>query len=143
MYWKLGEDPIEVATEPPHSERTRHSRKYTEGNLGQERSFFFRGREGKLKLKAHNLNLFMHIADGIDDDTWTFHLHRGDYSRWLRVEVKDAGLADAVVAIETNKKLTPDESRARVRSAIEQRYTLPSDKASGLIDPPPTKRAQA
>ncbi|MBA3464880.1 MAG: HAD-IIB family hydrolase [Deltaproteobacteria bacterium] len=145
MYWKLGNDPIEVATEPPHGERTRHSRKYTEGNLGHERSFFFRGREGKLKLKAHNLHLFMHIAEGIDDDTWTYHLQCGDYSRWLRVEVKDVGLADAVAVVEKDKKLSPDESRARVRSAIEQRYTLPSDKASGLIDPPPPppKRAQA
>ena len=143
MYWKLGEDPLEVATEPPHSERTRHSRKYTEGNLGQERSFFFRGREGKLKLKAHNLHLFMHIADGVDDDTWTYHLLRGDYSRWLRVEVKDAGLADAVAEVEKAKKLSPEESRAHIRAAIEQRYTLPSDKASGLIDPPPSNRARA
>lgn len=138
LYWRLGADPLEVATEPPHGERTRHSRKYTEGNLGHDRSFFFRGREGKLRLKAHNLQLFLHIADGVDDDTWTFHLEAGDYSRWIRAEVKDAELADAVAAVEADRTLGPLDSRARIRAAVEQRYTLPSDQPSGLVDPPAT-----
>ncbi len=136
LYWKLGAEPIEVATEPPIGERTRHSRKYIEGNLGTDRSFYFRGRANKLKLKAHNLQLFLHIADGIDDDTWLYHLHRGEYSAWVRAEVKDHELANEIAAAEDNHKLTADESRARIRSAVDQRYTLPSDKPSGLIDPP-------
>jgi hydroxymethylpyrimidine pyrophosphatase-like HAD family hydrolase len=136
VYWKIGEPPVEVATERPHTERTRHSRKYIEGNLGSERAFYFRGREGKLKLKAHNLLLFLHIADGVDDDTWTFHLQQNDYSRWLRQEVKDAQLADAIEAVEADRTLSPVESRAKVRAEVEERYTLPADKPSGLIDPP-------
>jgi len=136
LYWKLGDPPVEVATEPPHTERTRHSRKYIEGNLGSDRAFYFRGRDGKLKLKAHNLLLFLHIADGVDDDTWTYHLQRKDYSRWLRVEVKDRELADAIAVVETDRSLSPEASRARIREAVEARYTLPADKPSGLIDPP-------
>jgi HAD superfamily hydrolase (TIGR01484 family) len=136
LYWKLGDDPLEVATEPPHGERTRHSRKYTEGNLGQDRSFFFRGRDGKLNLKAHNLQLFLHIADGVDDETWMFHLQAGDYARWIRGEIKDAELADAIAAVEADHAVSPADSRARIRAAIEQRYTLPADQPSGLVDPP-------
>ena len=133
LYWKLGEPPIEVVTEAPTGERTRHSRKYTEGNLGHDRSFYFRGPEGKLKLKAHNLLLFVDLADGVDDDTWTFHL--GEYSKWVRAEVKDAALADQIAAIEADRSLSPLASRAAVRAAIEKRYTLPSDQPSGVIDP--------
>ena len=136
VYWKIGEEPVEVITEPPHTERTRHSRKYIEGNLGSDRAFYFRGREGKLKLKAHNLVLFLHIADGVDDDTWTYHLQRKEYSRWMRVEVKDAELAEEVEAVEGDRALSPEESRAKIREVVEARYTLPADKPSGLIDPP-------
>lgn len=136
LLWRFGSDPVEVIIEQPRAETTRHSRKYTEGNLGPERSFVFRGRDGRLKLKAHNLHLFLHIGDGVDDDTWSFHLERGDFSRWLRVQVKDADLADAVEAIETELALSADASRAAIRQAVEERYTLPADTATGRIDPP-------
>lgn len=135
VFWRVG-DPqaVVVVTEPPKSERKRHSRKYMEGNLGSSRAFYFRGAEGKLKLKAHNLQLFVHLADGVDDDTWTFHLGRGDYSNWLRIEVKDPGLADIVAQVEADGALDAAASRAAIRAAIEQRYTLPADQASGLVD---------
>lgn len=123
-----------VHTEPPKTERKRHSRKYTEGNLGAERSFYFRGPEGKLNLKASNLMLFLQMADGVDDDTWEFHRHRKEYSRWLRNEIKDLQLASDVEIIESDEKLSPRESRAAVRTSIESRYTLPEDKASGTVD---------
>jgi hydroxymethylpyrimidine pyrophosphatase-like HAD family hydrolase len=40
---------------PPSSERRRHSRKYAEGSLGEDKSFYFRGPQGKLNLRAQNL----------------------------------------------------------------------------------------
>ncbi len=134
LYWKIGTEPVEVATEKPKSERKRHSRKYIEGNLGQDRSFFFRGPDGKLNLKAHNLQLFVHLGDGVDDETWTFHLRNGEYSRWIRTEVKDAELADEVQTIERDTAIPPADSRALIREAVEKRYTLPADKPSGLVD---------
>ena len=134
LYWEVGTKHAQVIrTELPKSERTRHSRKYTEGNLGQSRSFYFRGRGGKLNLKAQNLMVFLQMAEGVDDDTWQFHLHNGDIARWLRAEVKDPALAAEVEAIA--KSL--GDTRAAVRSAIEKRYTLPADKASGVVDTPP------
>jgi hypothetical protein len=122
-----------VHTEPPKSERKRHSRKYSEGNLGPERSFYFRGPEGKLNLKAHNLVLFLQMAEGVDDETWECHRKQGDYSRWLRDQVKDPGLAEEVAAVEEEDR-DPKETRAAIRAAIEKRYTLPADKPSGVID---------
>jgi HAD superfamily hydrolase (TIGR01484 family) len=133
--WRRGENAARlVHAEPPRTERKRHSRKYAEGNLGPERSFHFRGPDGKLNLRAQNLALFLQMADGIDDETWAYHLRNGDYSGWLREQVKDPELADEVVAVEQNGGLTPQESRAAVRGAVERRYTLPADKPSGVID---------
>jgi hypothetical protein len=122
-----------VHTEPPKSERKRHSRKYAEGNLGPERSFFFRGREGKLHLKAQNLFMFLQLADGLDDDTWQFHREAGDYSRWFREFVKDPALAEEAAAIEKDGS-DAQQSRAAMRAAIERRYTIPADEASGQIE---------
>jgi hydroxymethylpyrimidine pyrophosphatase-like HAD family hydrolase len=133
VYWKIGDPPVVVVTEKPEGERTRHSRKYAEGNLGTDRAFVFRGPEGKLGLRAPNLHLFLHIGDGVDDDTWQFHLQNNDYSTWLRTQVKDPELADEVEEIE-RADLDPSESRARIRASVEKRYTLPSDRASGLVE---------
>jgi hypothetical protein len=91
---------------------------------------------GKLNLKAHNLQLFIQIADGVDDDTWLFHLHNDDVANWLRAEVKDPCLAAEVDAI-ARTRLEAADSRAAVRRAIERRYTLPADKPSGVVDTPP------
>ncbi|MBV8757310.1 MAG: HAD-IIB family hydrolase [Deltaproteobacteria bacterium] len=136
MYWRSGEPTaMVIETEKPKGERKRHSRKYIEGNIGSERAFYFKGPDGKLKLKAHNLLLFMQLGDGVDDDTWQFHLDKGDYTTWLRTEIKDPALADEVTAI-AEQHLSPVESRAAVREAIEKRYTLPADKPSGLVDKP-------
>jgi hypothetical protein len=135
LYWRVGApEAVVVQIEPTKTEMTRHSRKYMEGNLGRDRAFYFRGPEGKLNLKAHNLQLFLHLAAGVDDETWLFHLRGGHYSRWLATQVKDGDLADEVGRIERDGSLTARQSRAEVRAAVEKRYTLPADKASGVID---------
>jgi len=136
LYWRVGSaEAAVIHIEPPKRERTRHSRKYVEGNLGNARSFFFRGPEAKLNLKAHNLLLFMQLGDGVDDDTWEFHRKHGDYSRWFRDEVKDDQLAAEAAEIERSDR-TPADSRAAIRAAVEKRYTLPADRPTGIIDKP-------
>lgn len=134
LFWRIGNDPVEVTTQRSKTERTRHSRKYTEGNLGHERSFFFRGPDKKLNLRAQNLHLFVQLGEGVDEDTWMFHLRRGEYSKWIRSQMKDAELADEVMRVEDDLALTCAASRVRVRAAVEKRYTLPADKPSGVID---------
>ena len=111
---------------PPKAERRRHERKYASGELGEDKSFYFRGPKDKLNLRANNLALFMQLAEGVDDATWTHHLTRHDYSRWLREAIKNEGLSSSVFAIETDRSLGARESRLRVRTAIEGVYTLPA-----------------
>ncbi len=127
LLWKRGAEATEhVHTIQPQAERLRHRRKYAEGELGADKSFYFRGPEGSLNLRAQNLNLFVQIAEGIDDRTWLHHLQAGDYSRWLRDAVRDDDLAAEVAEIEKDRAIDPHESRARIKDAITRRYTAPA-----------------
>ena len=104
----------------------RHRRKYAEGDLGEERSFYFRGPEGRLNLRAQNLLLFTQLAEGVDDETWTYHLRRHDYSRWFRDAIKDDILEEEAFRIENRDELLPEESRTRMKEAVTRLYTLPT-----------------
>jgi HAD superfamily hydrolase (TIGR01484 family) len=127
LWSRAGRAATRVKVAPSRTERRRHVRKYAEGELPPERSFYFRGPEGKLNLRAQNLFLFMQMADGVDDETWLFHLGRGDYSRWFRERIKDDDLADRAAAVEARaEELSPAESRARIKEAISKDYTLPA-----------------
>lgn len=119
------EGPIWIRSHPPRSERRRHHRKYAEGELAPELSFYFRGPAGKLKLRAQNLAFFMQLADGVDDETWLYHLQRGEYSQWFNEVIKDEGLSEEAMRIE-QAGLSAEESRHRIRAAIERRYTAPA-----------------
>jgi HAD superfamily hydrolase (TIGR01484 family) len=119
-------EPFRLHIAPCRTERRRHTRKYAEGELPPERSFYFRGPEGKLNLRAQNLILFLQLADGVDDDTWTYHLRQGDYSRWFRERIKDDVLAGEAERIEKLDSATPRESRARMRELVERYYTQPA-----------------
>jgi hydroxymethylpyrimidine pyrophosphatase-like HAD family hydrolase len=118
--------PFPVRFVPGRTERRRHVRKYAEGELPPERSFYFRGADGRLNLRAQNLILFQQLADGVDDETWSHHLQLGDYSRWFREGIKDDELAADAEQVERESGLTPRDSRERIKAAIAQRYTLPA-----------------
>ncbi|UFN49707.1 HAD-IIB family hydrolase [Roseomonas sp. OT10] len=109
---------------PGTGTRRRHQRKYAEGKLRDDLSFYFRGPEGRLNLRAHNLTLFVQMAEGVDEETWTHHRRQGDYSRWMEACVKDEELAGEVAQIE-DSEAPFEEARAAIREAIERRYTAP------------------
>jgi len=108
------------------TERKRHMRNYSAGELGEDRSFYFRGPEDRLNLRAQNLTMFLQLADGVDDHTWLFHLIRGDYSKWFREAIKDEALAGEVAQYEKDGQISARESRQKVRAAVERRYTAPA-----------------
>src|SRR5262249_21649395 len=57
------ENRIELVTAcRPKEKQKRHVRKYAEGELGEDRSFYFRGPKGALNLRAHNLSTFLQLA---------------------------------------------------------------------------------
>jgi len=129
LLWQLrpeARDPVWLRPVAPRSEHRRHVRKYATGELGEDKSFYFRGPAGQLKLRAQNLVLFIQLAAGVDDETWTHHLRNQDYSRWFRGAIKDEGLAAEAAAVEADASLSPEDSRRLIRAAIERRYTLPS-----------------
>jgi len=114
-----------LAAIPGQGTLRRHQRKYAEGKLGDDKSFFFHGPHGLLNLRATNLQMFVEMADGVDDETWDWHRREGDYSRWVGLAIKDRELAEQVAAVERSD-LPTGEAKARLRAEIEQRYTLPA-----------------
>ncbi|KAF3889630.1 MULTISPECIES: HAD family hydrolase [Nostocales] len=119
-------EPFRFRITPGNTERRRHVRKYAQGQLGEDKSFYFVGPLGKLNLRAQNLILFTQIAEGVDDETWLYHLKQGDYSRWFQEAIKDDSLAEEAEKIEKTANGSARESRAAIKAAIEQRYTLPA-----------------
>jgi hypothetical protein len=117
--------PFTLRMVPPEVEHRRHRRKYAKGDLGAEHSFYFRGPQEQLHLRAANLMTFIELADRLDDEAWEFHLRRGDYERWFRETVKDDELA-AEAAETAETRLAPADSRVRIRAAIEKRYAAPA-----------------
>ena len=104
-------------------ERVRHVRQYAEGELSPQQSFFFRGPESKLNLRSQNLRSFLQLGEGVDDETWMFHLRRGDFSSWFKTIIKDEELAREAAEIERDEAASPEDSRERIREAVDGRYT--------------------
>ena len=132
LVWPVASNrrPEKVKLMPGHSVRRRHSRKYAEGELEPDRSFYFRGPEDKLNLRAQNLITFLQMAEGVDDETWLFHLQRGDYSKWFREAIKDQKLADEAANVEQTSGISAADSRRRIKEIVESRYTLPASPAT-------------
>ncbi len=126
LLWLKGSSapPQKVLAHPCKMVRHRHRRKYAEGQLPPDRSFYFQGPQHKMNLRAQNLMLFLQIGDGVDDETWQYHLRQGDVSRWFREGIKDDNLASAAELVEALPNATPQESRALIRAAVELDYTV-------------------
>lgn len=126
LLWKCAgeEPPLRFRVEPAESAPVRHSRKYATAELTPDRSFYFRGPEGRLNLRAQNLVTFVQLMEGVDDETWLFHLRKGEYSAWFRENIKSEDLAEAARMVEQANRSSAAESRKAMREVIEQRYTL-------------------
>ena len=128
LFWRrsAGDRAHIIKPHTPAEKAERHIRKYAEGALGEDKSFYFRGPSNALNLRAQNLTIFMQMADGVDDDTWIHHLRAHDYSRWVRDAIKDEDLANELVQIEGEPAGDPQATRREVREAIERKYTAPA-----------------
>jgi hydroxymethylpyrimidine pyrophosphatase-like HAD family hydrolase len=120
-----GGKPVRFRIAAGASERRPHLRRWAESELDEAKSFWFRGPDKRLKLRASTLSMFIHLGEGVDDDTWRHHLERGDYSAWIRAGIGDDTLAGQVAAIERQAAGSghPVEgSRQRIFAAIRERY---------------------
>lgn len=131
LVWMRGtnQPPFKVQLPENRSVHRRHSRKYAEGELSPERSFYFRGPDSKLNIRAQNVYLFLQIAEGVDEDTLLFHAKKGDYSTWFTDYAKDPDVGREVRHLEEQENLTRDELIDGLRGLIEKHYTLPSGYA--------------
>ena len=134
------ESPFLLEIAPSTTERRRHRRKYAEGELPPDRSFYFKGPTNSLNLRAQNLLLFMQLGEGVDEATWLHHLHAHDYSAWIMEAIKDDVLAQSVRHIEDQSKVSVKESRQLIRAAIEDRYTLPTGGQDHAMELHPSNR---
>jgi hypothetical protein len=125
LYYTVAGDVRPICFDRPRQEHKRHTRKYAEGRLGSDRSFYFRGPGNALNLRAHNLRMFLEMAAGIDDRSWEHHRQAGDYSRWFREAIKNEQLAGEAAEIERNLRFDPKESRERIAEAVSRHYTVP------------------
>jgi hypothetical protein len=123
---RTGESPEWLVLDPCQSHHVRHRRKYAAGDVGILRSFYFRGPDNHLNVRAENLIRFMELADVVDDRTWDFHLRRGDYEKWVRNVIRDEECANSIRRIQSDFALSPRETRQRIVDVICDRYTLPA-----------------
>ncbi|MER9799246.1 HAD family hydrolase [Mesorhizobium sp. M0142] len=128
LFWRpqAHKKPCTVEPIEPRQSLKRHSRKYAEGQLDEKGSFYFRGPDHAMNLRAHNLMIFAQIAEGIDDKTWEHHLRAGDYSKWFRHQIRDKELARETAEAEKDDTLSAQESRNHVLDAVRRRYTAPA-----------------
>jgi hypothetical protein len=92
--------------------------------VAPESGFYFTGPTDQAHHAVHNLTDFVQQSAVVDDTTWIYHLHRGDYSNWFRYVVADAELADAAAQIEQEADVTPADSRDRLQTLITERYAV-------------------
>ena len=125
LFWvrDAGKAPLAVKAMRPKQSRRRHRRKYAEGDVGEEFSFYFRGPDNELNLPAQNLSIFSRIAAGVDERTWEHHRRAGDYSNWFRTVIKDDNLAREAAQVESDPSIDAAESRRRIIAAVARRYT--------------------
>jgi hydroxymethylpyrimidine pyrophosphatase-like HAD family hydrolase len=120
---EAGNKPFLIKTGIPVHLSQRHKKKYAVGDMDYN-SFYFRGPEGRLNLKAYNLMIFTQMAMGVDTETWLFHLKRKDYSNWVRHTVHDEELANLMEKVEA-EETDPLNSRKAIVELIHERYTAP------------------
>jgi hypothetical protein len=121
-WWRRDGKPAWFKRPSPPTDHQRHVHGYLEGDMDPKDRFYFRGPDGKLKLAAQNLRIFMQLGEGVDDETWNHHLRKGDYARWFRDVLKDNDLATRADALRSNGKLSAAESRHRLFDFIRKKY---------------------
>jgi len=125
-FWEITDStcPIRLRAFESDREQNRHRRKYAEGQLSPGKCFYFRGPNGLLNLRAQNLITFRQLAEGIDDETWTYHLKRNDYSNWFRICINDEDLAQEAEFTIDNAAMSVAEFKALILATIQRNYIL-------------------
>ncbi len=122
---KTDQKPVRMKQQKPRQIHHRHSGKYATGDVGDWRSFFFRGARLDVNRKARNLSEFLKLGAEVGDEVWQHHLSAGDYSRWFRFVIRDDVLAQEAEIIEQDNSVSARESRDRIFKVVNARYAIP------------------
>ncbi len=128
LTWIRGQGGKPVLTDiiPTRTMHRRHRRKYDRGDMDIAHAFHFRVQPGSEPLVASNLVQFQHLIAQLDDETWLYHLQRGDFYRWFEEVIKDHELAVEARRGEVFVATASKQSRDIIRKAIQRRYTSPA-----------------
>ena len=121
-WWRAPRRAVWFEPPPDRGEHRRHRHQYFDGEMDPADRFYFRGPSGKLNLPVENLRSFMQLADGVDDETWLYHLRRGDYARWFREKIQDEDLAVVSEQLQRADDVSPKNSRQRINEMIRKLY---------------------
>lgn len=121
-WWRNRGSPQWIRRIPSKGDHHRHRHTYLDGDMDGSLRFYFRGPKGELNLAAQNLRIFMQLGEGVDDETWLFHLRQGDYTGWFRDVIHDKELAALADELQRDEKLSPQDSRQRLFELIRERY---------------------
>jgi hypothetical protein len=121
-WWRRRGSPGWLRRLPPRSEHQRHRHGYLEGDMDPEHRFYFRGPKGELNLAAQNLRIFMQLGEGVDDETWLYHLREGDYGRWFRQVINDEDLARLAAELRRDGDVSAEASRRQIFDFIRKKY---------------------
>lgn len=130
LVWRPHYAALVVRPHAPVQTHIRHAGKYATGDVGRERSFYFRGADNQICVQARNLFEFLSKGSEVADEIWSHHLEHGDMTRWFSSVIRDQGLADAAEVIRHGGPVGAAVSRERLRAEISARYCLPIDAAA-------------
>jgi hypothetical protein len=132
IFWRLGAAPVDLHAYSPKNRHLRHAGKYATGDVGRERSFYFRGRNNKFLVPARNLFEFLAVGGRLPPEVWAYHLHNGDITRWFDRVIGDASLAERCDALAQARDVDPEASLAEIGRLVVERYSMPTE-------PPPAE----
>ena len=127
---------VSVAGQPPRpfsvdhriSPHVRHQHKYTATALPPHRRFYFHtgGEMGGEPLTAATVEEFSRHIRHCDPAVLSYHLSRGDFSRWITGTIADRHLGSDLAAVERDVLLRHaaelERARHRIIHAIDNRY---------------------
>jgi hydroxymethylpyrimidine pyrophosphatase-like HAD family hydrolase len=120
-----GDEPFQIIPAGCDLEHRRHHRKYAEGDMGPERSFYFRGPDGTTVLQAGSVAAFLELVARVSDESWRFHLKRHDYSTWISDSIGAPDLAVEVARVEDDRCLSSEDSKRRIRKLLDEYFAPP------------------
>lgn len=90
--------------------------------LPREKAFYFFTSIGNYTgLNAFSLKEFMEKINEVDVKSIEFHLHRGDFEKWINEVLEDAELANEIVKLQ-HANFTGDSLRKELYALVWRRY---------------------